>query len=145
MRSAATRAAAAATALAMGLSTAAGAAQPAAGDTIELASANGRTSCQIVGDDYGWAGGAICIHRAASGWPDGWFAISWPFWCTPTAWLSNTTGPAKIVLPDGCVFPGATNTVEDGEQATSRDGWVSVLYGRGVVRSLFPMPYMEVL
>ena len=136
---------AAATALVMGLSAVAGAAQPPAGDTIELTSVNGRTSCQIVGDDYGWAGGAVCIHRTASGWPDGWFAISWPFWCTPTAWLSDTTGPAKVVLPDGCVFPGAAHTTADGEQATSRDGWVSVLYGRGVVRSLFPRPYMEVL
>lgn len=145
MRNITTRTAAAAAAIALGATAPAGAAQPAAGDNIELTSANGRATCHIVGDDYGWAGGAICLHRSASGWPDGWFAISWPFWCTPTAWLSGTAGTAKIVLPDGCVFPGATNTVEDGQEATSRDGWVSVLYGHGVVRSLFPMPYMEIL
>lgn len=136
---------AAAAALTFAATTTAGAAQPPNSGTIELASATNRTTCQIVGDDYGWAGGAICIHRTNTGWPDGWFAISWAFWCTPTAWLSSTTGPAKIVLPDGCAFPGATHALPNGEQATFKDGWVTVLYGTGVVRNPFAKPYMEIL
>ena len=58
--------AAAAAALTFAATTAAGAAQPPTSGTIELASATNRTTCQIVGDDYGWAGGAIC-H---TGWVD---------------------------------------------------------------------------
>ena len=132
-------------AIAMATPAAAGAAQPPSGSAIELASVNSRTTCQIVDDDYGWVGGAICIHRTHTGWPDGWFAIAWAFWCTPTAWHSNPAGTAKIVLPDGCAFPGATHAFEDGEQATFKDGWVTVLYGPGVVRNPFAMAYMEIL
>ena len=37
------------------------------------------------------------------------------------------------------------HTLEDGEQATYKDGWVTVLYGPGVVRNPFARAYMEIL